>query len=245
MSFGITGTALQWLRSYLYGRSRHVIVNGEKPESLNLPFGVPQGSCLGPLLFTLYSTTLFEEIKPHLPEANAYADYSQLYLSFKPNNEVNESESIKSMELCIRAIRTWMKMDKLKLNDDKTEFMITGNRQQLEKISVAELSVGDISVAAASTARNLGVLLDRNLKFDAQITKTCCTGYCYLHNIRKIRKYLITHEGPVCNARFHFCFDEFENDGLTIEIANSNCSLSSSSFRLAEKVLNGIEYPVT
>ena len=190
MSFGITGTALQWLRSYLYGRSRHVIVNGEKPESLNLPFGVPQGSCLGPLLFTLYSTTLFEEIKPHLPEANAYADYSQLYLSFKPNNEVNESESIKSMELCIRAIRTWMKMDKLKLNDDKTEFMIIGNRQQLEKISVAELSVGDISVAAASTARNLGVLLDRNLKFDAQITKTCCTGYCYLHNIRKISKIL-------------------------------------------------------
>ena len=79
-------------------------------------------------------------------------------------------------------------MDKLKLNDDKTEFMIIGSRQQLEKVSVAELSVGDISVAPASTARNLGVLFDRNLKFDAQITKTCCTGYYYLHNIRKIRK---------------------------------------------------------
>ena len=38
--------------------------------------------------------------------------------------------------------------------------------------------------------RNLGVLFDRNLKFDAQITKTCCAGYYYLYNIRKIRKYL-------------------------------------------------------
>ena len=79
-------------------------------------------------------------------------------------------------------------MDKLKLNDDKTELMIIGSRQQLEKVSVAELSVGDTSVAPASTARNLGVLFDPNLKFDAQITKTCCTGYYYLHNIRKISK---------------------------------------------------------
>ena len=82
-------------------------------------------------------------------------------------------------------------MDKLKLNDDKTEFMIIGSRQKLEKVSVAELSVGDISVAPASTARNFGVLFDRNLKLDAQITKTCCTGYYYLYNIlKKIRKYL-------------------------------------------------------
>ena len=52
------------------------------------------------------------------------------------------------------------------------------------------MSVTDISVAPASTARNLGILFDRNLKFDAQITKTCCAGYYYLYNIRKIRKYL-------------------------------------------------------
>ena len=73
-------------------------------------------------------------------------------------------------------------MDKLKRNDDKTAFIINGSRQQVEKVSVAELSVGDISVAPASTARNLGVLFDRNLKFDAQITKTCCAGYYYLYN---------------------------------------------------------------
>ena len=52
--------------------------------------------------------------------------------------------------------------------------MIIESRKQLEKVSVAELSVGDISVAPASTQRNLGVLFDQNLKFvDAQITKTC------------------------------------------------------------------------
>ena len=89
--------------------------------------------------------------KPHLPVAHAYADDSQLYVSFKPNNEVNESIAIVLMELFIRGIRTRVWMDKLKLNDDKTELMIIGSRQQLEKVSVAELSVGNTSVASAST----------------------------------------------------------------------------------------------
>ena len=59
------------------------------------------------------------------------------------------------MELCIRGIRTWVWMDKLKLNDDNTELVIIGSRQQLENVSVAELSVGDTSVASASTTRLL------------------------------------------------------------------------------------------
>ena len=91
------------------------------------------------------------------------------------------------MELCIWGIRTWVWMDKLKLNDDKTELMIIGSRHQLEKVSVAELSVGDTSVASASTTR---LLVWSKRTFDAQITKPCCTGYYYLHIIRKIRKYL-------------------------------------------------------
>ena len=70
---------------------------------------------------------------------------------------MNESKAIESMELCIRGIRTWVWMDKLKvkLNNDNTELMIIGSRQQLEKVSVAELSVGDTSIASASTTRLL------------------------------------------------------------------------------------------
>ena len=68
---------------------------------------------------------------------------------------MNESKAIESMELFIRGIRTWVWMDKLKLNDDKTELMVIGSRQQLDKVSVAELSVGDTSIASASTTRLL------------------------------------------------------------------------------------------
>ena len=68
---------------------------------------------------------------------------------------MNESIAIVLMELFIRGIRTRVWMDKLKLNDDKTELMIIGSRQQLEKVSVAELSVGNTSVASACTTRLL------------------------------------------------------------------------------------------
>ena len=82
-SFGITDSALMWFKSYLSDRSQHVIVDGAYSDSTELSHGVPQGSCLGPLLFTIYASKLFEVVKTSLPIAHAYADDCQLYLSFK------------------------------------------------------------------------------------------------------------------------------------------------------------------
>jgi len=76
-----------WFMSYLSNRSQRVSLNGCISDSFRLPHGVPQGSCLGPLLFTIYSSKLFEVIKYHLPQAHAYADDTQLYLSFSPDSE--------------------------------------------------------------------------------------------------------------------------------------------------------------
>ena len=58
ITFGIADTALQWFRSYLAGRSQRVLLNGSFSEDFSLPHGVPQGSCLGPLLFTIYASKL-------------------------------------------------------------------------------------------------------------------------------------------------------------------------------------------
>ena len=92
-SFGVTGDALKWFDSYLSGRTQRVIVDGKLSERCHLSFGVPQGSCLGPLLFSVYASKLFEVIKTHLPHAHAYADDTQLYLSFKPDSAVGETEA--------------------------------------------------------------------------------------------------------------------------------------------------------
>ena len=85
--------SLAWFSSYLSGRIQCVSVNGETSDCYPLPFGVPQGSCLGPLLFSAYASKLFEVIKLYLPNAHAFADDTQLYLSFNPDNSLNEAEA--------------------------------------------------------------------------------------------------------------------------------------------------------
>ena len=80
--------------------------------------------------------------------------------------------------------------DKLKLSDDKTEFLIIGTRQQLSKVHIEKLSVGDVSVAPATIARNLGSCFDTHLRLLTHIAKTCKAAFYHLQNIRRIRKFL-------------------------------------------------------
>ena len=96
-----------------------------------------RGSCLGPLLFTIYASKLFEVVKCHLPDVyaddnqytyTAYADDNQLYISFKPGSSASELEAVTTLQDCILHIKTWMTADKLRLNDDKTELIVTGTR---------------------------------------------------------------------------------------------------------------------
>ena len=67
---------------------------------------MPQGSCLGPLLFTIYASKLFSIIKSHLPSAHSYADDTQLYLSFRPLEDTCEADALVAMENCIADVRS-------------------------------------------------------------------------------------------------------------------------------------------
>ena len=133
-------------------------------------------------MFTIYSSKLFEVIKYHLSEAPTYADDTQLYLlSFSLGSATNQTDA---------DIRMNMLTDRLKLNDDKTEFMLIGTKQQLSKINIDSLTVGSIDVAPVTVARNLGTWFDSNLNLQGQIHNTCKSGFFHLYNIRRIRKYL-------------------------------------------------------
>ena len=84
-----------------------------------------------------------------------------------------------------------MAADQLKLMKTNTEIILTGTQQQLDKVNIAHLEIGQASVLIVSSAlRNLGSWFDLNLKMTEQINKTCQSVYYHLHNIRQIRKFL-------------------------------------------------------
>ena len=180
---GLRGSALQWFQSYLRGRSQQVTINGALSKEFGLECGVPQGSCLGPLLFTIYASKLFSIIKSHLPSAHSYSDDTQLYLSFRPLESTCEAEAVDAMENCIAHVRSWMINDKLMLNDDKTEFLVIGTSKQLSKVSVNSIRVGDVDVTPVHSAKNLGSWFDSHMDMEKHITKICGSAFFYLYNI--------------------------------------------------------------
>ena len=76
------------------------------------------------------------------------------------------------------------------LNEEKAEFLDIGTRQQLDKVSFDEMTIGHSHVKTTSTGRSLGVWFDRDMKFDTNIRKMCAMRHFYLYNIRRIRKHL-------------------------------------------------------
>ena len=75
-------------------------INGTLSKPFDLMCGVPQGSCPGPLLFTIDLSKLFQILKHHLSSIHTYADDTQLYLSFKPPHTLSEVEAVSAMQKC-------------------------------------------------------------------------------------------------------------------------------------------------
>ena len=106
--FGVTDKALCWLKSFLIDREQRVIIDNQQSRDFDLSSGVPQGSCLGPILFIMYASRLFHVIKKHLPDVQGYADDTQLYMSFRPGSSACQDEAVRAMEVCIADVRGWM-----------------------------------------------------------------------------------------------------------------------------------------
>ena len=147
--FGIKGMALQWIELYLTNWCQRVVIGdmnttGAKSESISLKFGVPQGSVLGPILFTLYMC-LPGQICANQVQYHLYADDQQIYLSFRPGPagvQLAQDDCIHHMERCIEEIRNWMARNMLRPYDEKTEFIIFGSHQQLKNIDNITIRIG-------------------------------------------------------------------------------------------------------
>ena len=72
-------------------------------------------------------------------------------------------------------------------HDEKTEFLVIGNRQQLSKVNISSITVGNSAIMKSSVVMNLGSYIDDKLSMNSYIDKVCNASFYYLHNIRRIR----------------------------------------------------------
>ena len=200
---GLQGKAHDWFCSYLSGQGQRVTINGSLSMEFSLDSAVPQGSCLGPLLFVIYTSSLFKIIECHLPQVHCYADDTQLYLSFRPGDDDAQDVTHCAMEACIKDIRKWMIDEWLPLNNTKTEFLAIGTRQQLSELRSSSIEVGNQKIDCSSSVRNLGVMLHKSLGMNSHINQICKASFYHIPNIRRISKYLskeVTSRLDYCNS---------------------------------------------
>ena len=112
--FGLDGTVLSWIKSYLSNRKQKIKIG----EAVILPFGVPQGSVLGSLLFTLYTSPLSQVISKFKVTHHLYADDTQIYLAVDSRNF---DSSMEELTECLKSVQEWMDGVKLKLNPEKKQ----------------------------------------------------------------------------------------------------------------------------
>ena len=162
--YGISELALGWFKSYLSGRTHSVKVGSTLSHPAALQYGVPQGSVLGPILFSLYTNPISSIIHSHSSiNYHFYADDTQLYITLSP---ANFSHSIQKLKNCLNDIQNFMFTNKLKLNPDKTEFILIGSQKNHKpRHPHFPINILGNQVSPAQSVMNLGAVFDSNFNF--------------------------------------------------------------------------------
>ena len=119
---GISGPLHQWLMDYLFDRYQYTEINNKRSAPLPIKFGVPQGSLLGPRLYTIYTNELPNRVKDGL--AMMYADDTTLYTIGSSIDQV-----ISSLNVMMSQISKWSSLNELIIHPSKTEAMILAKQQ--------------------------------------------------------------------------------------------------------------------
>ena len=185
---GINGVALAWLKSYLSDRTQQVNISGTLSEPTVLRFGVPQGSVLGPLLFSLYTKPLSDIIKQYDVRHHFYADDTQIYTSL---STIDCQDKLKILQECLKCVQDWMFQSKLKLNPSKTEFIVIGNKNKRNQyISNFPCNILGTRINPSPSVRNLGVIFDEDFNYQSHILQTCKSCFYHIRDLKRIRKHL-------------------------------------------------------
>ena len=185
---GVTGSALEWFRSYLKHRTQTVTLLGASSSKHELKYGVPQGSILGPRLFAIYTLPIGHILRKYYPDAKFmfFADDKDFYLVFDPGNP---QYAVTYMEPLIAEIRAWLIRNFLMVNDSKTDALAICSRYQ-PPVAFPPVRVGDDLIHPSATVRNLGVIFDTNMTMESQISSVVRQSFLSLRDMYKVRQSL-------------------------------------------------------
>ena len=174
---GIRGGVLKWFASYLSNRKQCVQLKNHKSDYLSISTGVPQGSVLGPLLFNIYINDMKNACGGL--KCIQFADDTTLYATGRDINSL-----VSDVNFWLVGFDSWLRINKLTLNIDKTFGMIISNRETLSNPHV--VFRGE-SIKIVKKIKFLGILIDDGLKFTEHVNNTHLKISRAIGAIRRIR----------------------------------------------------------
>jgi len=209
-SFGITGLALGWITSYLSSRSQYVCLSGHRSPTLPLLFGVPQGSVLGPLLFSTFISPVSTLVSSFGLQHQQFADDTQIYVSL---DKVNPTSSQSRLESCLSALCSWFSQNGLCINPSKSEsimFSTTQGLQRLKSSGLTSVSVSDAKIPISNKITTLGVILDSSLTLSQHTQYLVKSCNFHIRALKHIRHILTTEDAltlavSLAQSKFDYC----------------------------------------
>lgn len=197
---GIRGKVYDWFVSFLSNRKQAVVIDGHKSTFVDNPYGVPQGSVLGPVLFNIYVRSLITILDSEGYTVHGYADDHQALFEFSIEFQVYAIKY--AIPHCLDIISKWMSKHFLKLNPTKSQVIVFHPTSVSNQLVFERLRLSDGSyIPISRQVYNLGVTLDSEFTFSPQISTTISQGYQLIRNVAPIRKFLsIEHVKTLVNS---------------------------------------------
>ena len=104
---------LKWFESYVRDRKQCIYIIGIQSPPVEVKYGVPQGSVLGPKLLTIYTSPVADIARRYGFNIHLYAEDTQIYIAFEISSSTGEQVAIETIQACISEIRSWMLLNKL------------------------------------------------------------------------------------------------------------------------------------
>ena len=212
---GITDTALQWFRSFLTGRTQQVRINGEYSESLEVLFGTPQGSVLGPEIFSIYVRRQPQVFEKCSFNSSAFADDSNGRRTFAISLQYDVLNN--EVPRCLEEVTKWMNFMSLKINPDKTEILLLYPKSMERDVIIRGSIIKDQQcIRFSEVVKNVGVWVDKHLELSDHVNKVVSHSFKILKDIGRIRSMLSQEHTEnlvhaVVSSRLDYCNSLFYN----------------------------------